>query len=346
MRKAFVALISIALLFGLWNPGVAGVSKKYREIKKAARRLEAVRVNTPDGDRGVGVHAKSHGLTKDFPTLVQSLPSPAAGSASPTSGPNDQGRSEIRLSSVDPDLHAAGVDPVPILMYHEIGDNPSQLYVSRENFQAQMRYLSDNGFHTVTLDQVYRHFEFKEPLPPKPVAVSFDDGYRTIYTEVYPVLKKHGFVGTFFVFPDAFGRPNYVTWDQLSEMSRAGQSIQSHTRSHVDLTRGSSNPQWLKDQLGGSRALLEQKLGKKVNFLAYPGGFYNRAVMEATRNNGYLAAVTTEEGWASGTDNLYGWKRVRVFRRETVSSLAYKLQSPNYARTPRVIKVRRNVVTE
>ena len=317
MRKLFISLVGIALLIGL----LAG------SYRNALGSREPAKAPSP------------------APVKANPNPNPNRNRAPTPAAAVQPERRPITIEAYEPERHIPNVEPVPILMYHEIGDNPSQLYVSRENFQAQMKYLKDNGYHTVTLDQIYRHFESQERLPPKPVAVSFDDGYRTIYTEVYPVFKQYGFVGTFFVFPEAFGRPNYVTWDQVIEMSRAGQSIQSHTRGHVDLTR-SSDPQWRKDQLVGSKGLLEQKLGQKVNFLAYPGGFYNRTVMEATRQSGYLAAVTTEEGWASGLDNRYAWKRVRVFRRETVSSLAHKLQSPNYARTPRVIKVRRNVVTD
>ena len=125
---------------------------------------------------------------------------------------------------------------VPILMYHYVDIAPppagplaDTLTVSTSEFKAQMGYLADSGYSTVTLDQIYRAMAGEAELPPKPVAITFDDGGLDNYTVAFPELQARGFVATFFVITDAVGKQGEMTWDQLRDMQQNGMRVGSHT---------------------------------------------------------------------------------------------------------------------
>jgi peptidoglycan/xylan/chitin deacetylase (PgdA/CDA1 family) len=129
-------------------------------------------------------------------------------------------------------------------MYHYISVPPPDadryrldLSVTPENMDAQMGWLAENGYATITLQELLYHLTLGWPLPERPVVLTFDDGYRDAFENAFPILQKYGFVGTFFIITDrvTFGEPAYATWDQIVEMHNAGMDIQSHTRTHPDL---------------------------------------------------------------------------------------------------------------
>ena len=116
-------------------------------------------------------------------------------------------------------------------------------------------------------------------FPKKPIVLTFDDGNKSHYTWVFPLLKKYGFAATFFIYPNAVKETSkvYLTWPELKEIAAAGFDIESHSMSHPFLTRsniptGDNTPylKWLNHELFDSKTLLENKLGKKVTLLAYP----------------------------------------------------------------------------
>ncbi|MEL7598058.1 MAG: polysaccharide deacetylase family protein, partial [Clostridiaceae bacterium] len=112
---------------------------------------------------------------------------------------------------------------VPVLMYHSIGyekDNPVRLPV--ENLEKQMKYLKDNNYTTLSLDELYDYFENNKPIPEKSIVLTFDDGYLDNYTKLYPVLKKYGLKGTIFVITKAIDKEkDYLLSSQLKELDKS-----------------------------------------------------------------------------------------------------------------------------
>lgn len=214
---------------------------------------------------------------------------------------------------------------VPVLMYHEIGDGPNELYVSEKSFAAQMALLAQQGFHSVTVDQLYAAMMEGAPLPPKPVVITFDDGYASHYSRAFPVLKQHGFTGVFFVYIRAVGTANGMTWDQLREMQAQGMDIESHTVNHLDLAALSANPSRLRQEVEASRSALQAELGTAVEYFCYPAGRYNSKVLAAVKAAGYRAALTTKPGWVTPEQSPFEWHRVRVNRSDTLTSFAAKV---------------------
>ncbi|NLT94548.1 MAG: polysaccharide deacetylase family protein [Clostridia bacterium] len=217
-------------------------------------------------------------------------------------------------------------EEIPILMYHEIG-TPSgpwkELYVEPENFVRQLDWLKENGYSTVTLDDVYAHWYYKKPLPEKPVVLTFDDGYRNMYDIVLPLLLSRDMKATFFLYPSKFNTPTGLTTEMVAEMAAKGMEIGSHTYSHKDLTKISAAQ--LEQELAKSKKVLEEITGKPVKFLCYPSGQFNEQVIKESKKAGYLAAVTTQMGKAAHTQDPYRWKRVRINYSTTLASFSKRI---------------------
>ncbi len=207
----------------------------------------------------------------------------------------------------------------PILMYHYVSDLPSDadhyrrdLTVTPDKFTAQMDYLVEAGYHTVTLTDLYLHLTEGYPLPENPIVLTFDDGYRDAYEVVFPILLDRGFTGTFFVLstPAHFESADYLTWQQMQEMSEAGMEIQSHGRDHVDL-RGRSYD-YLIYQIVGIQEAIQHHTARLPRFFCYPGGQYDADVIAVLESTGYWGAVTTMWGDTHTRDSLFEMARLRV----------------------------------
>ena len=208
---------------------------------------------------------------------------------------------------------------VPILMYHYISESPDpddtirlDLSVPPDMFEQQMAWLDDNGWTTITFYDFVEWLAEGVELPEKPIILTFDDGYRDNYENAFPVLEKYGQVGTFFVLtaPPEQGHPVYMSWDMLSEMSQAGQSIEMHAHDHFDLS--GRDAAFLNVQIVESASIMEQRLGYRPRFLAYPGGTYDEGTIQALKDTDYWLAVTTQFGWLHSSGQEYELKRVRI----------------------------------
>jgi peptidoglycan/xylan/chitin deacetylase (PgdA/CDA1 family) len=216
-------------------------------------------------------------------------------------------------------------------MYHYVDATPppagpyaAGLTVPTAQFAAQMDYLAADGYHPVTLEQIYAAMAGLSHLPPKPVALTFDDGGLDDYTVAYPILRSHHFVATFFVITGFVGRPICMTWSDLQRMQQAGMAVESHTVNHLDLR--SLAPARMQDELVQSWNTIERELGKAPMALAYPSGAYNPAVIAAVRAAGYRLAVTTHPGKTLHPSHAYEWPRLRIGPRLDLAGFAKELE--------------------
>lgn len=189
-------------------------------------------------------------------------------------------------------------DPVPILEYHVLGAAPADepypdLYVSRPDFHKQMNWLDEHNYETVTLEQVEAAWYHGATLPPKPVVVSFDDGYRPQFTYALPELRRHGWAGVLNL--KAEGSDLYPS--NIEAMIAAGWEIAAHTIHHLDLTE--LGPSQLQEEVAGSRAILRREYGAPVDNFCYPAGRFNATVIAAVEAAGYIGATTEIHGDAT-----------------------------------------------
>lgn len=219
-------------------------------------------------------------------------------------------RAEIRDS---PHASVTAVSQnIPVLMYHSINyEKGNTLRVPANKFEAQMQWLKQNGYNTLTLDELYAHTQNKTLFPAKSVVLTFDDGYSDNYDAAFPILKKYGFKATVFMISGKIDdtRNGYLTRSQLTEMDRGGMCIQCHTVSHPNLANLSGAAQTA--ELRDSKAALERLLGHSVDYLAFPCGKYNTETLRIARELGFKLCFRMNGG--KGTPNSNPMLFPRVF---------------------------------
>jgi peptidoglycan/xylan/chitin deacetylase (PgdA/CDA1 family) len=220
---------------------------------------------------------------------------------------------------------------VPILMYHHINDlaaSASELdltwTVPPKNFQFQMEWLAQHEFQTITMAQLNAHLKDHAPLPARPIAITFDDGWSEGYSVAFPVLKKYNFVGVYFAYTQPLDRsPLYLSWRQIEEMSASGMSFEAHTLTHPHLRELSADT--MMNEIAGSKKVLETRLNKPVDSFAYPFGEYNNAVIDTVKRAGFSSALTIDPGYHQRTDRIYQLQRIRISYNDTIKDFAAKL---------------------
>ncbi len=217
--------------------------------------------------------------------------------------------------------------PVPILMYHGISPPPAGnpnpgLFVPEDEFEEQVQWLYEQGYHAVTLEDVFAAWHDDKPIAAKPVVISFDDGLRSQYEGARPILTRLGWPAVLNLEIDNV-RDGELTESMVGDLIHEGWEIDSHTLTHPDLT--SVDPTRLTREVSGSRDWLQRHFDIPVDFFCYPAGKYDDAAIVAVRAAGYEGATTTEEGLAGPHDDPFTLRRVRVDPADAIDGLAAKL---------------------
>ncbi len=200
---------------------------------------------------------------------------------------------------------------VPILIYHSIRPyRPTDTagvrrYIATpQTLETELSFLKDNGYTSVSFADLTRNLTTGAPLPPRPVIISFDDDWQTQYTYAFPLLKKYGFTGTFYVWTIVVGMKNHMTWDEVKELDAAGMEIGCHTVTHPYLTRIKDDAS-LRREIFSARQKIEQHIRKPVTTFAYPFGQYNERVAAMVREAGFTSARSTWPGVTHTVEGLY-----------------------------------------
>jgi peptidoglycan/xylan/chitin deacetylase (PgdA/CDA1 family) len=211
-------------------------------------------------------------------------PAPAAASGPATPAPN----------TIDTKAQ------VVVLCYHRLeGKAGGALSIEPELFKQQMLELKTRGLAVISMQDFLAWRRGEKTIPPKSVLITIDDGYVSGFEVGLPVLKEFKYPATYFIYTDYVNKGGKsMSWEQLAELRDAGIEIGSHTISHLSLKTKPSKvtmdyESWLKNELEGSKRMLEENLGIKVTTLAYPFGLHNEKVHAACRAAGYEAAFTT-----------------------------------------------------
>ena len=219
---------------------------------------------------------------------------------------------------------------IPILMYHNLKELPhtaSELErtwtVAPQNFEKQIAWLAEKKFNAITMAQLVTHFKRNQPLPSKPIVISFDDGWIEQYTVALAILKKYNLSGTFFIYTNPIDRNRYLSWAQIKEMSAARMDIQAHTLTHPHLT--ALAPGEAQREIAESKRIIESKLNQPVVAFAYPFGEYNSATIEMLKRAGFESAVTLASGYRQRADELFTLHRIRVSYDDSLDDFAKRL---------------------
>ncbi|MBI4830488.1 MAG: polysaccharide deacetylase family protein [Candidatus Lindowbacteria bacterium] len=204
---------------------------------------------------------------------------------------------------------------VPILMYHRVDDTAENEYwVLRDEFESQMKALVAYGYQAISTEDIFNYNYSGGALPPKPVVITFDDGYEDMYTHAYPVLLQESLFGEFYIvtgstessplarryssfFKGIKGQWNpHLTWPEIIEMAQDGMLFGSHTRTHRDLT--TLTDEELESELLGSQQDLYSQGGILATSFSYPygAGDDDAKIHQLLARYGYLTAVSAWQG--------------------------------------------------
>jgi peptidoglycan/xylan/chitin deacetylase (PgdA/CDA1 family) len=184
---------------------------------------------------------------------------------------------------------------VPILCYHQIRDwkptdskRAKDYIVPVQVFKEQLKMLADSGYHTILPDELYNYLAYGTTLPAKPVMLTFDDTDLGQYTIAFPEMKKYNFKGLYFIMTVSLGKKNYMTKEQVKELSEAGNVIGSHTWDHHNVKQYQGKD-W-EIQIDRPTKELEMITGKPIRYFAYPFGLWNEQAIPELKKRNFLAA--------------------------------------------------------
>jgi peptidoglycan/xylan/chitin deacetylase (PgdA/CDA1 family) len=259
--------------------------------------------------------------------VVEASGGSGGGGSEPTVkvGGERSGQSGLVRNAIPQPDWAPYTGPVPILEYHVLGPAPAdapypELYVTRPEFHREMDWLEEHGYEAVTLEQVEDAWYRGGSLPPKPVVLSFDDGYRPQFTYALPELRRHGWAGVLNL--KAEGSDLYES--NVKAMVAAGWELASHTINHSDLT--TLDAAALEEEVAGARQILKREYGVPVADFCYPAGEFDETVIAAVEAAGYTTATTEIPGYAS-REAPYELARFEILDSTGVSGMAEDLAS-------------------
>lgn len=213
----------------------------------------------------------------------------------------------------------------PIVMYHHIkscddscNDIEKGLSVDPEIFDGQMKYLKENNWKSLKLNDLF--YKYEQPT----IAITFDDGYKDNLTEALPIMKKYDLVATIFIISDMVGNDGYLTWEEIKELKDAGWEIGVHSATHPNLaTLGTED---LKYQIIDAKKKIDENVGVMTTSFSYPAGKYNPEVINIVKEAGLSIAVTTNYDLKNSKENVFELNRIRINGSDSVEGFAYKIK--------------------
>ncbi|MBR4641692.1 MAG: polysaccharide deacetylase family protein [Selenomonadaceae bacterium] len=231
-------------------------------------------------------------------------------------------------------LFERAADGVPILLYHRVSDtdtNPTTLKVA--DFEAQLKYLVDNGYHVIAPDDLLDAWASGKTLPKNPIVLTFDDGHEDIYKNVFPLLQKYNMRATVFIVTDHIGMKDYLSWDFVRALQAGGfMDFESHTMTYKNLATLKGDKLW--NEIYGSKQAIEWALKKPAKFIAYPEGKYTIDAEETSKEVGFRAGFIEDYGLAENDSDNYVLTRIPVLGSNSQTLLRFKLRlkgSPIFA---------------
>ena len=242
------------------------------------------------------------------------------------------------------------MSPVQILMYHRVGHFPGRvkahgaLYCHLPRFRAQMSMFRRLGYKVIGLDQAVAGLQGLQPLPPRPLVLTFDDAYVDFLEHAAPVLLEHGYPATVSAVSGLVGATSI--WDegvgpepaalmnaaQLREVQALGFTLGSHSKTHLRLAQQPDAR--LIAETRDSRSALQDLLGRSVDHFCYPYGSHDLRAVEAVAAAGYRSATTCVRAAATAQDDPLTLPRKAVSRGDDLFGVAWKLLFKNRPKQP------------
>ncbi len=228
----------------------------------------------------------------------------------------------LARSAVEEGAGAGGpARSIPVLTFHAIEDARDVTAFPPGLFRAGLKGLAARSLRAEPLESVAARIRRGAGFAARTMALTFDDGYRSVYTDAFPVLASLGMSATVFLctgrdagplsagLPSLGGRP-MLSWGQIREMHRAGISFGAHTLTHPDLTRLA--PREIEVEVRESQARIEDAIGAPVRAFAYPFGRFNRACLEVVGRY-FDVACSDRLGLVRASSDIFALPRVDAY---------------------------------
>lgn len=234
---------------------------------------------------------------------------------------------------------AAETDNIPILVYHNFNPvKPGSMNLKPSVVEEQFKWIKDNGYTVIPLKDAVAYLQGKkDSLPPKSVVITADDGWESDYKYFYPIVKKFNYPVTLFIYPETISTgKNALTWEQLKELQQTGLfDIQDHTYDHPNFkhSKKQKSPEayakYVKFQLENSKKVLEEKLGTKVSYLAWPFGIYDAYLEKAAADAGYEMAFSIDARSANRNFRPMAQPRFMIVETQNMKTFAGIVKGAN-----------------
>jgi len=221
---------------------------------------------------------------------------------------------------------------VPVICYHQIRNNIASDskrahddIIAPDKFKEHMKMLADSGYHTILPDQLYNYLVYGAKLPEKPIMITFDDTDEDQFTIGNSTLKKYGYKGVYFIMTVSIGRKgriNYMTKEQIKQLSDEGNAIASHTYDHKNFAQF-TDEDWT-TQIDAPTKKLEEITGKKIEYFAYPYGVFKTSTLHKLKEHGFKAAFILSTARDENYP-LYTIRRIIDPGRYTAKNLYYSI---------------------
>ncbi len=223
---------------------------------------------------------------------------------------------------------------VTILCYHRFGPRANTLTVTPAAFEAQMAWLARHGYTVIPFARLDAFLDGREPLPPKAVLITIDDGYRATHEVAFPILRKYGFPATLFLYTDFVGAPDALTWAQMREMTASGIfDVQPHSKSHSNLAVRQADEtearyrERVRREIEAPVQAIRRELGVRTQVFAFPYGDVNDVVAAELRSRDIGMGVTVTPGGNAFYAPPLMLRRTMVFGGDDLDTFRGKLVS-------------------
>jgi peptidoglycan/xylan/chitin deacetylase (PgdA/CDA1 family) len=203
-------------------------------------------------------------------------------------------------------------------------------------FARQMQWLARRRYTPIDMDTLAAARSGTGALPPKPVVITFDDGFQNCVEHAVPILQAHGFTAVFYLVTGLMGSTSrwmadagvslaLMSWAAARQLAAGGFQCGLHTATHPRLP--TLDPARRGAELTDSRHRAEDELSRPMVHLAYPYGAYNASVRESVAEAGYSTAATTRPGLYGHTDDILAVPRITVHGGEPFASFLLRLRT-------------------
>lgn len=242
---------------------------------------------------------------------------------------------------------------INILMYHQIGpftrldgamNQHRSTYCRVDRFAAQMAFLARCGYSVLSMDQAAACLRGEASIPPRAVALTFDDGYENFAQYAWPILRRHRFPAMVYLIAGLIGQPArwferdgrptppLMTAERIRQLRSEGCDFGGHSVSHAKLA--AQDETTLRHEVGDCKTMLEDLLGETLCHFCYPFGSHNLPTVEACAAAGWTTATTCDRAPATAADDLLTLPRKAIAWGDSLFGVWWKTHVKNTPKRP------------